>query len=496
VKAASKDQFPTFKLMGLAAAALAIHGYHLGVEDGEIYLPSVKKLAHPNLYPFANDFFLLHCHLSLFGPLLAWTSRLTNMTVDWTILAWYVVSLFSMLSSCWLLLTACFSSSRARWSGMLVITAVLTMPAANTALLLFDPYLTARSLSTPLTIFALAGFLKHRYALAGVAALLTALVHPQMCAYIVFLIGIVWLTERRENMVGEPVPAPASIAAILPTGFQLSPATGNYREALYSRDYFFLYNWAWYHWLGLLAPLAILVWFCTSELRETLPGFGRISFALIPFGLLSIAAAGLVCSSPCFDMFVRIQPLRSFHVITIVFVLLLAGVAGEYLGKGRPRAIAAAVILLAAGLFIVSRQTYPNSVQIELPSNTSSNPWVNALLWVRLNTPTDAVFAVDSHYFRDEMSDTHGFRAIAERSALADYYKDSGVVSLFPIAADEWKSMSNATFGLNHFSSARFRSLNLQYPEVSWTVIHGPVPDGMTCPYQQQGYVVCRMPSL
>jgi len=23
-----------------------------------------------------------------------------------------------------------------------------------------------------------------------------------------------------------------------------------------SRDYFFLYNWTWYHWVGMLAPLA------------------------------------------------------------------------------------------------------------------------------------------------------------------------------------------------------------------------------------------------
>jgi len=147
-------------------------------------------------------------------------------------------------------------------------------------------------------------------------------------------------------------------------------------------------------------------------------------------------------------------------------------------------------------MFVVSRQTYPNSAQVEFPSTTSSNPWVNTLLWVRQNTPPDAVFAVDSRYFEDPVADVHGFRAVAERSALADYFKDGGVVSLFPGLADEWKSMSNATYGLNHFSPAQFQSLREEYPEVSWTVIRGSAPAGMSCPYQQQGYAVCRLPSI
>jgi hypothetical protein len=248
--------------------------------------------------------------------------------------------------------------------------------------------------------------------------------------------------------------------------------------------------------MGMIAPLAILAWFWKGKLRGTLPGFQRISFALIPFGLLSIAAGGVLSSSTYLEMFVRLQPLRAFHLITIVFILLFAGVLGEYLGKGRPWAIAALAVSLATGMFIVGRQTCPNSPQIEFPSTTSSNSWVNTLLWVRQNTPTDAVFAVDSRYFKDDSSDLHGFRSISERSALADYYKDSGVVSLFPNLADEWKQMSNATYDLNHFSLARFQILKKQYPDVSWTVIHGPAPMGMSCPYQQQGYSVCHLPAI
>jgi hypothetical protein len=171
-------------------------------------------------------------------------------------------------------------------------------------------------------------------------------------------------------------------------------------------------------------------------------------------------------------------------------------VAGEYLAHGRKWVPFAVALPLAAGMFLVARQTYPNSAQIEVPSKTSENPWVNTLLWIRQNTPQGAVFAVDSRYFKDDLSDVHGFRAISERSALADYYKDGGVVSLFPALAAEWKQMSDATYGLNHFSPAQFQTLKQQYPEVTWAVIHGDSPEGMNCPYRERAYSVCQMPTL
>jgi hypothetical protein len=496
MKPFDKERFPVVEILSLTAIALLIGGYHAGVEDAEIYVPAARKFLDPNLYPYATEFFLSHGHLSFFGPILALTAKLTHMSMDWTIFAWYLVTLFGTLASCWLFVVACFTSPRARWTAMLVTTAVLTMPATNTGLLLIDPYLTARSFSTPLTLFALASLVEARYARVVVAMAITALIHPQMVVYMVFLTGVVWTARRTRPALREPVAVPVAGVAFMPTGFHFSPAQEPYREALFSRDYFFLYNWTWYHWLGMLAPLAILGWFWKADLRGTRPGFRLVSFALIPFGLISIAAALLLCSSPDFEMFVRLQPLRSFHLITLVFVLLLTGVAGEYLARDRKWVPAAMFLPLAIGMFFVARATYPNSPQIEFPSRTSSNPWMNTLLWIRHNTPTNAVFAVDSRYFKEDGVDVHGFRANSERSALADYYKDSGVVSLFPDLAEEWKQMSDATYGLNRFSLAQFRNLRREYPDVSWTVVHGAAPLGLNCPYQRNSYSVCRMPEL
>ena len=103
------------------------------------------------------------------------------------------------------------------------------------------------------------------------------------------------------------------------------------------------------------------------------------------------------------------------------------------------------------------------------------------------------MFAVDAAYLRDEVTDTHGFRALSGHSALADAYKDSGVVSLFPDLAPEWKRMSTAATGVNHFTVEDFRRLQVEYPAVNWTVIHGSAPAGLSCPYDQGGFVVCRL---
>ena len=111
------QRLPLVRLGLLTAAALAIHGYHLGVEDAEIYIPAANKLLDPRLYPYAAEFFLSHERLSLFAPILAWTARLAHLSLDWTVFLWYIVTLFATLVACWMLAATCFPSSRARWAA-------------------------------------------------------------------------------------------------------------------------------------------------------------------------------------------------------------------------------------------------------------------------------------------------------------------------------------------------------------------------------------------
>jgi hypothetical protein len=91
--------------------------------------------------------------------------------------------------------------------------------------------------------------------------------------------------------------------------------------------------------------------------------------------------------------------------------------------------------------------------------------------------------------------DMHGFRAIAERSMLADAVKDSGAVSLFPGLAAEWKAQVQSAHGWKQFQLPDFERLAGLYP-VTWFVTELPAPAGLPCPYRNQAVAVCRLPTV
>jgi hypothetical protein len=62
------------------------------------------------------------------------------------------------------------------------------------------------------------------------------------------------------------------------------------------------------------------------------------------------------------------------------------------------------------------------------------------------------------------IDDQHGFRAVAERSVLADRLKDSGAVSLFPAFAADWKTQVDAQRGRRAFQLADFERLARGFP--------------------------------
>jgi hypothetical protein len=88
--------------------------------------------------------------------------------------------------------------------------------------------------------------------------------------------------------------------------------------------------------------------------------------------------------------------------------------------------------------------------------------------------------------------DQHGFRALAERSMLADAVKDSGAVTMFPALAVDWREQVDAQLGWSHFQAQDFQRLRRKYG-VSWVVLQQPGVAGLACPYQNAAVVVCRV---
>ena len=487
----ASSRAPLLRLLLVTLIAVLVHGYHLGVDDAAIYVPAVKKVADPGLYPFGSQFFLTHAHLSFFSDIVGWSSRLTWLPIDFTIFVWHAAGIFLLLLAAWRLTAACFHDNPARWGGVLLLAALLSVPIAGTALVIMDPYLTARSLSTPATVFAIACYVSDRRKQALAWLLLTALIHPQMSAYAAVFLGCLELVRRSAGS-GNSVLA-VGLAGI-PFLFPLQPAEGPARETLHSRTFFFVFQWEWFEWIGVIAPLALLAWFSSLKLKGATPVSRMLARALVPFGLLFTVAAVVLNIPAWLENYTRLQPMRAFHLVYIVFYVLLGGLIQQYALKTSPWRWAGLLVPLAAGMWFLQQSTFPASPHVEWPGVRSANTWESAFLWIRHNTPKDAVFALDPNYMRSPGEDMHGFRAVAERSVLADLVKDSGAVSLFPQLADEWQRQTQAANGWEHFELRDFQKLQAEYP-ITWILTRNPIPAGLTCPYQNHDLAVCRLPA-
>jgi hypothetical protein len=165
----------------LTPGVLLVHGYHPLADDGAVYATGIKKLANPGLYPSDAVFALSPTHLSVFAHLLA--PLLRWMPLPDLLLVCQLASVFLFLLGSWRVANQLFSADRARWAAVLLAGCCFTLPIAGTSLSIMDPYVTARSFSMPLSLFALAAVLEESWAWSILWLALAALLHPLMAVY-------------------------------------------------------------------------------------------------------------------------------------------------------------------------------------------------------------------------------------------------------------------------------------------------------------------------
>ncbi len=469
-------------LSALTLGALLVHGYHPAVEDAEIYLPGIFKLLHPSLFPYDAVFFQSHAGMTLFPHLIAGSVWLTHLPAGIALLGWHVLCVFLLLLACWRIARLCFRERQAAWCGVALVGCLLTMPVAGTALYIMDQYLSSRSLSTPAGLFAVASALEGNYLGAGLWIVLTAAVHPLMAVFAAVYVVLLVAWKRRR-------PAAAWLPALL-MGSLFPPVTPAYRVALSAHPYFSLANWSWYEWLGILAPFALLAGMGRVARRHKLGPMDTACRALVVFEAIFLAAALVICLPGRFENLLEIQPMRCLHLLYILLFLFAGGLAGRFVLRNRAWRWALLFVPLCAGMWFAQRQLFPATPHLEWPWLASGNPWDQAFDWIRRNTPEDAYFALDPDHEALPEEDFHGFRAMAQRSMLADAGKDGGAVSMFPALADRWVEQVAAQRGWKNFRLADFQRLKRRYG-VNWVVVEQPGVTGFVCPYQNSRVLVC-----
>jgi uncharacterized membrane protein YgdD (TMEM256/DUF423 family) len=473
-----------FFLLGLTAAALFVHGYHPRAEDAAIYLPGVEKILNPRLFPFNAQFFESHAHLTFFPNLIAISVRVTHLPLLYALFFWHLISIFLLLFSCWELARKVFAETIACYAGVTLVAALLTLPVAGTALYIMDQYPNPRNLTAFVGVLAIAEVLDRKYLTALLLLLFSAAIHPLMSVFAFSFCVLLLCVEKFR-------PWQPAVACLMPLAL-LDPPSAAYHKVALTRSYFFPLQWQWYEWLGVIGPIVILWWFSRIARTRQLKNLELLSRTLALYQVIFTIASIAVSAPARFESLARLQPMRSLHLLYILFVLFSGSLLGQFILKDRWWRWMALFLPLCAGMFYAQRQLFPESAHIEWPGAAPRNSWVQAFEWVRENTPSDAIFALDPNFMHIHGEDENGFRAIAQRSMLADRITDSGAVTMFPEMADVWFKQVQAERGWQQFQLQDFRRLRTQYG-VDWVVVQTPGVPGLECPYENSSVKICRV---
>jgi hypothetical protein len=487
-------------LLSLSALGFLVMGYHPGAEDDGIYLTAVKAQLNPALFSHDAAFFQLQMRTSVFDTWMAYFVRGSGMSLAWAELLWQAISIFLILWASWRIVCQLFEEAPARWAGVAMVAAMFTLPVSGTALYILDQHLHPRGIATALILWSVERILVGKRWQALPLLVVGFLLHPLMGALgIAFCFTLSFtlfeplhaqirvLRERRIEQVAAPV------AALIPLGWIFDPPSQTWLDLLHQRHLYLLYQWEWYEWLGAIGPLvlfALTAWFARRRGETKL---SRFAAAIFIYGAV-IQIFSMVILSPLAPVGLStLEPMRYLHLVYI----FLALVGGAYLGKYllKDRAWRWALLLLAAngGMFIAQRELFAETTAIELPSSQPGNPWLQSFDWIRHNTPEDAYFVLDPYYMASPGEDYHSFRALAERSQLADANKDTAVVTKQAELAPVWKKQVDAQAGWAHFQLADFERLKAQFG-VNWALVADPATAGLDCQWHNGTLAVCRIP--
>jgi hypothetical protein len=482
-------------------AGFLVMGYHPGFEDDGIYLTAVKADLNPALYPHDSEFFRLQMQATVFDGLMAHFIRWTRIPVAWAELLWQFAALFLILWACRRIAALIFPEARAQWAAVAMVAAMFTLPVAGTALNIADQHLHPRNLATAFILIAVAWILEGRRWRAVPLLLLAFVLHPIMAALGMSFCAFLTLALR------EPVPfrlraAQGSLAAAAPLGWVFAPTSPSWRLALASRTYYSVYRWAWYEWLGALAPLFLfwLLWRMTQGRAESSASHGesqdrmaRFALAVFAYGVFQQVVAMALLAPDSLVRLTPLQPMRYLQLVYIFMALVAGGLLGRFVLKAHAWRWAVYLLVINGGMFLAQWELIDDGAHLELPWMAPANPWLQAFDWIRMNTPADAYFALDPRYLAAAGEGFHNFRALAERSQLADGIKDTAVAMEVPSLAPAWHEQQLAQAGWQHFQLADFDRLKAKFG-VDWVLVSNIQPPGLDCQWHNEALAVCRIP--
>ncbi|WP_419806949.1 hypothetical protein [Terriglobus sp.] len=477
--------------------AIVLLGYHPFAEDGGIYAAAVEARLNPALFPHDHAWVTAHTRFALFVPAVSTLTRTLHLPLATVLFSLYAAGIAALLAAAAHLARTCFPGEHRPWLATLTVAVGAGLPVAGTALYAVDPYSSARTLTTPLLLFALSFALRQRWSACALCWIAAAAMHPLMALWgALSLLLTAALSTRQPRRWTLALLALPFFAAILLNAASPTESAGAYVVA-HTRTYWFPAQWHWYEWIGAVAPCMLLVAFSGRFRRMPHSALSRLALASVATtGIAAAIALSFARETAPSLTVARLQPLRSLHLVFLAFLVASGALLQASLRTASRRLLALTTLAVAAGsVLAMQRSLYPHTPHLEWPGATPVNPWEAAFAWCRTNTSPSALFALDASYINQPEEDSHGFRAIALRSALPDQVKDAGIAAVLPALTPSWQAGVAATRDLNGQTDSQ-RLERLTPFGVTWIILPTSSATTLPCPFQNRDAKVCQLPSL
>lgn len=430
----------------ISLLSFLVHGYDFASGDQSTYVPQVLKRVNPELY--SRDYLsqTAEGELSFMFPLMAGIINTTGIDIEWLYFFLYLVFR-------WLVLVAIYHLSLSlthHRAGALLAAILLSLPkfVAGTNQTTLDNAWLPRFFVLPLLLWALNCLINKRFLLATFLAGIIFTLHPYSGVYLgLFLLATIitsgrfWRLLPRVVLIGV-VASSWFVFLVLPQYLsrngQLFMAETWFEIVSLRLPYNVLGNWGLTAWTALMLPLVAYLVFPHRALRLAIVTASLVTVTHVIFGEIFKVALIFQLQLPriwlvaTFFGYIGLASwlarLWSHSLLTKLTVPLLVVLLLTNFGRFRPRKI-----------------DWPHQY---------SREWDKIQLWVKTNTPQDALLLTPATRI--------GFRIRSERSIVAEI-KDGSSGLYSPELAQTWQERISDIGYINLKTEAEIIQLQKKY---------------------------------
>lgn len=536
---------PVFAILFATVFSILYQGYYFGQNDGALYIPYLKNLAHPGLYQ--HDLFVQTWKTVYFANLWRVLAFFSNVVpVKTLFLTTHILSRLFFYASVYLLMQQLFRNKTAG------VFAVILWSVAKPSLgfdILYNEFVQSE-VGIPILLFSLLYFLRKRFLISFIFLAITFHIHPPMAGFLFVCYVTTLLFEKQYKILIQLVLSVGIIASpiLLQTILFEKNITGYdstwiMLTKIRSPHHSFPSTWQFIIW----APFVIYAIFSLISLKQTysslkhvseyylllVPMFvilisGYIFSEIIPVGKIIAAVPfhitpllSIVLSFPlvywtylqlhekrlffqligtfCFSFFFFTDAVFHYNrtaLLVIVTSLVCSALSTIFIQRWRKISFASVFILFFMGSLIFGLLPVMSRKAVTRKDDFFNN-WIAAQQWAKTHTDTRTVFIVPIYL--------EGFRVFSERAIVTDW-KDGSGGYLSPVFLSEWWRRMEK-FGLtqyhytDNYQKQMYRSLSYQQILLLSKTYHAGYfvtdaikePDGMEKVYANKTFKIFKI---